>query len=184
MIRTGNEFREKNKSHTECSKEVYEMEKDKDLLKFLKSEEREEKAKEKKVKEPKAPKEPKVKEPKAPKEPKVKEPKAPKEPKVKEPKAPKEKGGSGIMDKLKSIKLPKINLPKKKTVDEAGEAAAAEETTVKAKGENKFVAFVKKVAYCYVLCAAYLYYCARCGLFLQCVQCIAGKLRGGSRFYH
>ena len=60
MIRTGNEFREKNKSHTECRKEVYEMEKDKDLRKFLKSEERGEKAKEKKVKEPKAPKEPKV----------------------------------------------------------------------------------------------------------------------------
>ena len=30
-----------------CSKEVYEMEKDKDLLEFLRAEEREEKAKEK-----------------------------------------------------------------------------------------------------------------------------------------
>jgi len=170
------------------------MEKDKDLRKFLKSEEREEKAKEKKVKEPKAPKEPKVKEPKAPKEPKVKEPKAPKEPKVKEPKAPKEpkvkepkapkepkvkepkapkepkvkepkeaktKDGSGILDKLKSIKLPKVKLPKikfpKKGEAEAVDATVAAEGTVaeeavaqeipaKAKGENKFIAFVKKVA--------------------------------------
>ncbi len=157
------------------------MEKDKDLRKFLKSEEREEKAKEKKVKEPKTPKEPKVKEPKAPKEPKVKEPKAPKEPKVKEPKAPKEpkvkepkapkepkmkesnapkeqkvkepkaKDGSGVLDKVKSIKLPKVKLPKiklpKKSGADVSEAAAtAEDTPVKAKGENKFIAFVKKVA--------------------------------------
>ena len=167
------------------------MEKDKDLLKFLRSEEREEKAKEKKAKEPKAPKEPKVKEPKAPKEPKVKEPKAPKEPKVKEPKAPKEpkvkepkapkepkvkepkapkepkvkepkapkepkvkepkapkepkeKEGSGVLDKLKSIKLPKINLPKKKAA--GGTEAVETEKPAKAKGENRFIAFVKKVA--------------------------------------
>jgi len=161
------------------------MEKDKDLRKFLKSEEREEKAKEKKakeskvkapkepkVKEPKAPKEPKVKEPKTPKEPKVKEPKAPKEPKVKEPKTPKEpkvkepkvpkvkepktKDGSGVLDKLKSIKLPKVKLPKiklpkiklpKKNGTEVTEAVVAE-GDVPAKGENKFIAFVKKIASC------------------------------------
>ncbi len=152
------------------------MEKDKDLRKFLKSEEREEKAKEKKakepkvkapkepkVKEPKAPKEPKVKAPKVPKEPKVKEPKAPKEPKVKEPKVPKEpkvktpkvpkeaktKEGSGVLDKLKSIKLPKVKLPKikfpKKSGDEVtAEVAAAGDAPAKAKGENKFIAFVKE----------------------------------------
>ncbi len=92
------------------------MEKDKDLLKFLRSEDREKKAKEKKekapkepkVKEPKAPKEPKVKEPKAPKEPKVKEPKAPKEPKVKEPKAPKEPK----VKEPKAPKEPKVKEPK------------------------------------------------------------------------
>ena len=115
------------------------MKKDKDLQTFLRSEEREEKAKEKKVKEPKAPKEPKVKEPKAPKEPKVKEPKAPKEPKVNEPKESKANplSGvvSGVLDKLKTIKLPKIKLPKK----------AAKDGTEPATGENKFIAFVKKV---------------------------------------
>ena len=51
MVGRGN--KQIDKSHTECSKEVYEMEKDKDLQKFLRSEEREEKAKEKKEKFPK-----------------------------------------------------------------------------------------------------------------------------------
>lgn len=87
------------------------MEKDKDLRKFLRAEDREEKAKEKekKAKEPKvkAEKEPKVKEPKVPKEKKEKVPKekAPKEPKVKEPKSPKE-------PKEKAPKEPKVKTPK------------------------------------------------------------------------
>ena len=146
------------------------MEKDKDLQKLLRSEEREEKAKEKKekkakeaaVKEPKekkekAPKEPKVKEPKekkekAPKEPKEKKEKAPKEPEVKEPEEtmekvsdePKKNVLSGVLDKVKAIKLPKIKLPKKasgeKTVPADGEVVAEE---TQEKGENKFFAFVK-----------------------------------------
>jgi len=65
--------------------------------------------KEKKPKEPKAPKEKKPKEPKAPKEKKPKEPKVPKEKKPKEPKVPKEK-------KPKEPKVPKEKKPKEPKV--------------------------------------------------------------------
>jgi len=107
------------------------MKKDQDLLKFLRSEERAEKAKvkkekapkEPKVKEPKAPKEPKVKEPKAPKEPKVKEAKAPKEPKVKEPKAPKEPK----VKEPKEVKMKMPKLPKVSKKPAGGEVAATAE---------------------------------------------------------
>jgi len=94
------------------------MNKDKDLLKFSRHEEREEKVKEKKEKKPKepkvkAPKEPKVK---VPKEPKVKVPKepkvkVPKEPKVKVPKEPKVK-----VPKVKVPKEPKVKVPKEPKV--------------------------------------------------------------------
>ena len=73
--------------------------------------------KEKKEKEPKPPKEKKVKEPKPPKEKKVKEPKPPKEKKVKEPKPPKEKKVKEPKPpKEKKVKEPKP--PKEKKVKE------------------------------------------------------------------
>jgi len=92
------------------------MEKDKDLLKFLRSEDKEKKAKEKtekapkepKVKKEKPPKEPKVKKEKPPKEPKVKKEKPPKEPKVKKEKPPKEPK----VKKEKPPKEPKVKEPK------------------------------------------------------------------------
>ncbi len=89
------------------------MEKDKDLLKFLRSEERADKTKEKKEKEPKAPKEKPVKEPKV-KVAKTPKEKPVKEPKVKVAKTPKEKTGKEckVLAKLKTIKLPKIQLSK------------------------------------------------------------------------
>ncbi len=130
------------------------MKKDQDLLAFLRSEEREEKAKVKKeTKEPKAPKEPKVKAPKEPKvktpkpakepkvkepkpakEPKVKEPKPAKEPKVKEPKLAKEpKVKTPKEPKEGGLKLPKVDfskLPKLPKKDKAVEAVAEINETV------------------------------------------------------